>query len=440
MGERLWWERQGLEYKNSLLFFEGKSVEEIAREYGTPLFVYSADRIRENYTRLQDAFSAHAKGSRFRIRYAIKALSPHEVLSVLRKDGCEYLDANSIKEARTALRAGFKPENIIYTETNIDSESLEEALALGLFINVDSLSQITRLHKINHANFDSYPLNISLRWNPGAGVGERNEMITAGREVHGVPIKFGIPENKIEEAYSLMEQYGFRLSGLHQHLGSNWHGMKDMESAIATVDSTLHIARGIQERFGSLQAIDFGGGPGVRYCKEHEEFPVEEYAKRLLEKAEDSNLELITEIEPGRYITADAGILVLGVGQVEEKNDDLYIGVNGMFPRPFYYKAYHEIVPVRRTGTFAEAIVAGPYCETEIDLLTASKKIVNGIEKVEYRRMLEIPEEESFITLLDAGAYGFEMLPLLYNSKKIPGRIMIDNGQVFKLKSPSLRN
>ncbi|MBU2496812.1 MAG: diaminopimelate decarboxylase [Nanoarchaeota archaeon] len=422
MEQRLWWEKQDLEYRNNNLFFADLDVEEFARKNGTPLFLYDTDKIKEKYSKLKETFLKYNEKSR--IRFAIKALSSKEILQELKQAGCEYVDSNSIGEAQLALQARYKPENILYTETNISNESLEKALELGISINVDSISQLNRLHTIH-----PQALEISIRWNPGKGTGEFPEIITAGKESHGVPVKFGIPESRLGEAYELAEKYNKRIIGLHQHIGSNLQGEKDLEIFLETVDSTIEVAKTIKQKFGKIDFINFGGGIGIQYKQEDEEFPLEDYAKELSEKIKKSNLNTFTEIEPGRYLTADAGIMILEVNTIEEKNQNLFIGVNGMFPRPFYYGSYHEIIPCERTNKFEEAIVAGNYCETELDLLTTYEN--NG--KRTYKRKLEIPNEGKHIALLCAGAYGFEMLPILYNLKKIPRRFLIKNKEIQEI-------
>ena len=346
-------------------------------------------------------------------------------MEILKIAGCQYIDANSIGEIKLALSAGYKPENILFTETNISNKSLKEALDLGVIINIDSFSQLHRLHKI-HPEL----LEVSLRINPGKGAGKFSEIITAGKEVHGVPIKFGIAEDKVIEICELAKKYNKKITRIHQHIGSNLQGKKEMEVFLETAGSTLKIAKEINNSFWKLKSINFGGGLGIKYKKTDEEFPIEEFVKKISEKIKKSGLNVDVEIEPGRFLTADSGIMVAEVSTIEEKNKNLFVGVDGMFPRPFFYGAYHEIIPCKKTDICKEAVVVGNYCETELDIFTSYKED----DKKTYKRILEIPKEGEYIAVLNAGAYGFEMIPFLYNSKKIPKRILIYNKKITKIK------
>ena len=415
MSEKLWWERTGLEYNNDSLNIGGVEAITIANKFGTPTYVYDSARFVDNFNRISNALNNYADRE-IRIDYAMKANSSFDVLRLLRENGCKYIDVTSPGEARIAIAAGYKNNDVMFTGTSVSDKTLEDLLRLGVFINVDSSSELRRLH-----HFHPDEMEISVRWNPGIGAGAYGDTITAGKEVKGKPIKFGIEEEKMEEFVMKAKSYGKKVVGLHQHIGSGWKGA-DVNIFLETVDKTLAMERRIQEITGSpLRFVDFGGGPGIRYKKEDREFPIDVYAKGICDKVKESVLDFeAIEVEPGRYIVGDAGILLTEVNTVEEKNGNLIIGIDaGMHTliRPKLYGAHHEIIPIKRNGNFGISTVAGPICETG-DLLAI-------------KRYMEIPEEGDYLAFLCAGAYGYEMASN-YNMWGLPERVIISDGN-FKI-------
>ncbi len=236
----------------------------------------------------------------------------------------------------------------------------------------------------------------------------------------------------------LANSMGKNVVGLHQHIGSNWKG-RDVYEFLKTVGITLNNADVIAEQNGSrIRFIDFGGGPGIQYKESDDDFPLDTYAWNMWNEVKRHNVKFdALEVEPGRYIVGDAGVLLLQVNTVEKKNDTLFIGVDGGFNtliRPMIYGAedeegnfhecYHEIVPCKRTGRFETATVAGNLCETG-DLFAIERR-------------MEIPGEGDCIAILNAGAYGSAMSSN-YNSRPLPGEVLLfdDKVQVIrKLQQP----
>lgn len=405
----MWWEQKGnLAVQNNQLFIAGFNAAQLALQFGTPLFVYNGNRIIENFRAIKSAFAK--AGASPRIHFAVKANSHLAVLQLLLREGA-FIDSVSVNEVKIALKAGFAKEKILFTGTSVSNAELQELSELGATINIDSFSQMRRLHSLG------YKGDVSIRWNPGIGAGSHGHVITAGKF-----IKFGIPEKKIGLAFKEAKALGFNVVGLHQHIGSGWLG-KDVQVFLKTVGKTIAVAKKAEKILGKkLQFIDFGGGPGVRYRKEQQDFPLQRYAKGIVEKMKASGLKAEIVIEPGRFIVADASILLCEINTVEEKNVPM-IGVNAGFNdliRPAFYGAFHEMVVCNNVNGKLKRkfLVAGNLCES-VDVFNESR------EKL---RLLPAAKEGDTLAILNAGAYGFVMASN-YNSRLLPACILLLNGE-----------
>ncbi|MBI5871494.1 diaminopimelate decarboxylase [archaeon] len=438
MNDELWWERPDLRYDDNNLTFGKRSVTELAKEYGTPLYIYNGHRMIANYNRIKGALEKnkelHGLKHDIRVDYAVKALPRVAVLKLLHEGaGCNYLDVVSPAEALAGIQAGYKPENIMFTGTSTSDDDLSYLLKYGVFLDVDSEDELKSLNSLHPEAMD-----IAVRVNPGIGAGFSPGTITAGAESHGRPIKFGVPSNELPDFCMLANSMGKNVVGLHQHIGSNWKG-REVYDFLKTVGITLDNADIIAEQNGSrIRFIDFGGGPGIKYKESDKDFPLDTYAWNIWNEVKRHKVKFdALEVEPGRYIVGDAGMLLLQVNTVEEKNGTLFIGVNGGFNtliRPMLYgyedeqgnfhECYHEIVPCKRTGRFETATVAGNLCETG-DLFAIN-------------RLMEIPRKGDYIAILNAGAYGSAMSSN-YNSRPLAGEILLLDNEVQvirKLQQP----
>ncbi len=406
----MWYESKGhLEIEEGKLLIGGKSAEKLAKRYGTPLYVYNGDRIVDNFRRIQSLMKNHSDRN-VRIYYAVKANSSLAVLKILKLLGAGA-DVVSPNEARLALDAGIEKENILFTGTSVSDEDLDEIAGLGITINIDSFSQLKRLAKRGK-------FRVSIRWNPGIGAGHHDHTITAGKF-----IKFGIPEDRVLDAFREAVMLGLQPVGLHQHIGSGWVG-DDVDKFLLTVGKTLLMAKKAMTITGrELEFVDFGGGPGIPYRPEDKEFPLEKYTHGICKIVRESGLPFKTiAIEPGRYIVGDAGILLTKVNTVEEKGVPV-IGVDAgfsVFARPTMYGAYHEMVVCSKADKRPdnEWLVAGNLCESG-DVFNESR------EKL---RPLPTPEEGDIIAILNAGAYGFTMSSR-YNSRTFPAEALVMKGR-----------
>ncbi len=301
---------------------------------------------------------------------------------------------------------------ILFTGVNVSNTDLKQLVDIGVRINIDSISQLKRLKNI------ASNAEISIRMDPGiSGVGHSWKTITAGKESHGLPIKFSIPENEVIKAAMLAKSYGFNIVGLHEHIGSNWRTDEEVDEFLQTVDVVLEKAKRITELGFELEFVNFGGGPGVRYQENHLEFPLERYAEETCERVEKSEIKFSAMcFEPGRYIVAESGLLLVEVVDVKERYGDVIVGVNSGFNhliRPVMYGSYHEIINCNKADAEAntKVIVAGNLCETG-DIFTPKA------------RMMPKPEEGDILAIHNAGAYGFTMASH-YNMRSLPQEILL---------------
>ena len=413
-----WWENEFLKVKENKLYLEGRPAEKIAREYGTPVYVYSRKQILRNFQDLKEAFASAESKLEVRLAYAMKA-NPHPgILKLLLQAGA-YIDAVSPAEVEAALKTGFPEEKIMFTGTSISQEDFEQVLRHpGVTVNIDAYEQIEILEAARRRLRLKRPVRVSVRWNPGLGRGFSSKTVTAGkRSSDGTPIKFGVEEARVLETYNKLKKLGFQPVGLHQHLGSGWTE-EDFPVAIKAVDRMIKKARELKKAGFNLEFLDFGGGFGPKYRAEERFFPLAEYAAYILDKVEGAKLGLkAITVEPGKYLVANAGVLLLAVEYVKKSYGNLFACVNAgtynTVPRPaIYEEAYHEIVNAScvQSRKKVKITVAGHLCETGD---------VFGVE-----RLMPLPERGQTLAVLMAGAYCRSMAST-FNLRSIPQEILL---------------
>ncbi|MGB4704703.1 MAG: diaminopimelate decarboxylase [Candidatus Saccharicenans sp.] len=413
-----WWENEFLKVKNNRLYLEEQPAEEIARKHGTPLYVYSRKQVLRNLRALQEAFGPAPAGLEVRIAYAMKA-NPHpRILKTLLKSGC-WIDAVSPGEVETALKAGFPENKIIFTGTSISREDFERVLMhTEVTVNIDAFEQIDLLAAACKKLRRKKPVRVSVRWNPGLGRGFCSKTVTAGsRSPDGTPIKFGVEDGQVLPAFRKLKRLGFVPVGLHQHLGSGWTE-EDFPVAVKAVDRMVKKAKELKQAGFRLEFLDFGGGFGPKYREDQRLFPLAEYAACILDKVEGSGLGLkAIVVEPGKYLLASAGVLLVRVEYLKKSYGNLFACVNAgtynTVPRPaIYEEAYHEIVNAGRvdSGNKVRLTVAGHLCETGD---------VFGSE-----RSMPAPRGGDILAVLMAGAYCRSMASN-FNLRPIPGELIL---------------
>ncbi|MBU4331095.1 MAG: diaminopimelate decarboxylase [Acidobacteria bacterium] len=417
--EMLWWENSFTRIADNRLFLGKEPAEDIAAACGTPLYVYSLARVRENLEPLRQSVSA-ARSVDFRILYAMKA-NPHpDILQLLQKDGTG-IDAVSPNEAEAALAAGFSRESIFYTGTSVSRDDLHRIFRIGgMTITIDAEEQLEIMQEVKRDFAPDIILPVSIRWNPGIGRGFSPKTVTAGvRSTDGVPIKFGVEETRVIPVMEQAKKMGFRPVGFHQHLGSGWE-RSDFPDVCDAVEKMISMAAKIHGRSIPLQFLDFGGGFGPRYAEDQDIFPVDEYIRFIDKKmGNQRGLPSVVYLEPGKYLVADAGILLMHVEYVKSGCGSRFVCVNGgtfnTIPRlAIYTKAKHQAVNVSRVQAEKQGpfTIAGNLCESGD---------VFGCDV-----MLPEPRRGDILAVLCAGAYCRSMASH-FNSRDIPKEIFIEN-------------
>jgi diaminopimelate decarboxylase len=377
---------------------QGIDLTSLAKEFGTPLYVYDAEKIIHQLKTIRTAFS----DSDVKIKYAAKALTNLSVLKLLNKYGSD-VDVVSIQEAQLALRAGFKPSQIMYTPSGVDFSEIIEAVNLKLTINLDSLSI---LQKFGEKYKDSYPC--SVRLNPHIMAGG-NYKISTGHSNS----KFGISVFQLPDIHEVVKRHKINVNGLHIHTGSD---ITESEVFIKMAD----ILFGVAKDFPSLKFIDFGSGFKVAYKEGDIVTNVYDLGLKLTkafnEFCQQYGRKLEMHFEPGKFIVSEAGYFLVSVNVVKATPSVTFAGVNSGLNhliRPMMYDSYHEIVNISNpTGSHKLYTVVGYICET--DTFGSDRKL-NEVR------------EGDILAFKNAGAYGYSMASN-YNSRYKPAEVMIING------------
>lgn len=371
----------------------------IADVFGTPVYVYHADKIAEQYQKLKNAFN----GQDVVIFYAAKALTNIHILKFIKSLGCN-VDCSSINEVKLALHAGFDPSKVLYTSNNIAFSEIEEAKDLGVHINIDSLSNLEKFgKKYGH----SYPVGVRLRPNILAG---GNLKISTGHEKS----KFGIPVDQFEKVLECVKKNNLYIQGLHIHTGSE---IKDADVFVKGIGKLFEII----PYFNELQFVDLGGGFKVPYKEGDTETDIPLLAEKVKEAFANhpnpGKKPLQIWFEPGKFLVSEAGYLICQVNVLKETSSTVFAGVNSGFNhliRPMFYDAYHRIENIsHENGPKKEYTVVGNICETDTFATD--------------RQIREIREGD-YLVFYNAGAYGFEMASN-FNSRLKPAEVMVKDGQ-----------
>jgi diaminopimelate decarboxylase len=412
-----WWENDFLRIENGRLFLGRFAAATLAAKFGTPIYIYGRRQIRRNYRTLASIANRHLGGD-IRLCYAMKANPNPGILDLLQAEGA-WIDAVSPGELRAAMNAGFPAGRILFTGTSLGPDDFRQAFAAdGLTINIDAVEQIEVMAHVRKKWFKDKRIRVAVRWNPGLGRGFNPKVVTAGaRSYDGTPIKFGIEERRVLDAFREAAAAGFTPVGLHQHLGSGWVG-DDFPAVAEAVEKMIAKAADVEAAGFPLEFLDFGGGFGPRYKRSQSAFPLERYVARIGRTLKEAGLRAkAVAFEPGKYLVADAGVLLLRVEYIKESYGNLFACVGGgtlnTLPRPAIYDhVHHEIVNVRNAGGKArvKVTVAGNLCETGD---------VFGRDIA-----MPAPRRGDVLAVLCSGAYGRSMASH-YNLRPIPDEILV---------------
>lgn len=376
----------------------------IADEFGTPVYVYHAEKIAEQYQKLKDAFA----GQDVVIFYACKALTNISILRYIKSIGAN-IDCSSINEVKLALHAGFPTEKVLYTSNGIAFEEIEEAKNLGVHVNIDSLSNLEKFgKKFGH----SYPVGIRLRPNILAG---GNLKISTGHDKS----KFGIPVDQFQKVLDCVEKNNLFIRGLHIHTGSE---IKDADIFVKGIEKLFEII----PHFKELEFVDLGGGFKVPYKEDDTETDITLLAHKVKEAfvnhPNPGNKHLQIWFEPGKFLVSAAGYLITKVNVLKETGSTIFAGVNSGFNhliRPMFYDSYHRIENLsNETGMHKRYTVVGNICETDT---FATDRNISEIREGDY------------LVFYNAGAYGFEMSSN-FNSRLKPAEVMVKDGKAILIR------
>jgi diaminopimelate decarboxylase len=376
-----------------------KQLLKITSDFGSPVYVYDSAKIINQYNRLTSAFNAV---NNLRINYAVKALSNISILKLFKTLG-SGLDTVSIQEVQLGIKAGFEPENIIYTPNGVSLEEIESVAKLGVQINIDNLS-ILEQFGTKHPK-----IPVCIRINPHVMAGG-NTNISVGH----IDSKFGISIHQIPLLLRIVENTNMNINGIHMHTGSD---ILDIDVFLYASEILFETAK----QFEDLEFIDFGSGFKVPYKEGDIETNIEELGKKLSERFNDFcksyGKELTLAFEPGKFLVSECGVFLAKVNVVKQTTSTVFAQIDSGFNhliRPMLYGSQHEIINLSNTkGRERFYSVVGYICETDT---FANNRRINEIK------------EGDILCFKNAGAYCFTMASN-YNSRYRPAEVLIHNGK-----------
>jgi diaminopimelate decarboxylase len=377
---------------------------DIAKEFGSPVYVYDSEKIAAQYNRLTSAFSAVKY---LKLNYAVKALSNISILKLFNTMG-SGLDTVSIQEVQLGLKAGFKPESIIFTPNGVSLEEIENVAKLGVQINIDNLSILEQFG----AKHPKVP--VCIRINPHVMAGG-NTNISVGH----IDSKFGISIHQIPLLLRIVENTNMNINGIHMHTGSD----------ILDIDVFLYASEILFDtatHFKDLEFIDFGSGFKVPYKTGDIETNIEELGEKLSHRFNDFcktyGRDLTLAFEPGKFLVSEAGVFLAKVNVVKQTTSTVFAQIDSGFNhliRPMLYGSQHEILNISNPeGRERFYSVVGYICETDT--------FANN------RRISEINEGD-ILCFKNAGAYCYSMASN-YNSRYRPAEVLIHKGEAHLIR------
>jgi diaminopimelate decarboxylase len=383
---------------------QNQQLLEIVDTHGAPIYVYNADVITAQYKRLTGAFSSVKK---LKINYAAKALTNLSILRLMNKLG-SGLDTVSIQEVKLGLKAGFKPESIIFTPNGVSLEELEAAAKLGVQINIDNLSILEQFGS-KHPT-----IPVCIRINPHVMAGG-NSNISVGH----IDSKFGISIHQIPHMLRIVELTNMNVNGIHMHTGSD---ILDIDVFIYAAEILFKAA----VNFKHLEFIDFGSGFKVPYKTGDIETNIEELGEKLSSRfnefCKEYGKDLALAFEPGKFLVSEAGTFLAKVNVVKQTTSTVFASVDSGFNhliRPMLYGSNHVIENISNPeGRMRFYSVVGYICETDT--------FGNN------RRINEIAEGD-ILAFRNAGAYCFTMASN-YNSRYRPAEVLWYKGEAHLIR------
>lgn len=376
---------------------------ELCEQYGCPLYVYDSAIIERQYKRMYAAFDV----KKLRINYACKALSNINILKLVKNMGAG-LDTVSIQEVWLGLKAGFAPEDIMYTPNCVSLEEIEMAVKEGVRINIDNISI---LEQFDESHKD---IPVCIRINPHIMAGGSSKI-----SVGHIDSKFGISIHQMPLVHRVVQTTGLKVEGIHMHTGSD---ILDADVFLRGAEILFNVAKD----FKGLEFIDFGSGFKVPYKENDISTDIEELGEKISTRfnafCEAYGSDLTLMFEPGKFLVSEAGYFFVKVNVVKQTTSNVFAGVDSGLNhliRPMFYDAYHRIVNVSKpTGKPRIYSVVGYICETDTFAIN--------------RKIREI-QEGDVLGFYNAGAYCFSMASN-YNSRFRPAEVLVHKGQHFLIR------
>ena len=381
-----------------------QQLENLAKEFGAPLYVYDSEIIKTQYNKLLKAFKSVKK---VKLNYACKANTNLSILKYLKSLG-SGLDTVSIQEVQLGLRAGFEPKEIIFTPNGVSFNEIKKAVELGVRINIDNLSI---LESFGH-ELKNYP--VCIRINPHILAGG-NAKISTGH----IDSKFGISIHQLPHVLRIVNNTGIKVEGVHMHTGSD---ILDVEVFLKGAEILFTVAK----EFHDLDYLDFGSGFKVPYKEGDHETDINYLGKKLGERFNEFQKsyphELTLMFEPGKFLVSQSGFFIVSVNVIKQTTSTVFAEVDSDFNhliRPMFYNAYHNIVNISNPeGRNRFYTVVGYICETDT---FGTNRNINEIR------------EGDLLCFENAGAYCFSMSSN-YNSRLKPAEVLLLNGKVHIIR------
>jgi diaminopimelate decarboxylase len=387
-------------YTERMNFYGSSAPRELIEQFGSPLYVYNEAILRQRCKEM----TGFIQYPNYRANYSTKANASLELLKIIHEEGL-HADAMSPGEIHVLLAAGFGPEEIFYIGNNVSEEEMLYAVSRGIPVSVDSLSQLKTFGRMNPGG------NVAVRINPGVGAGHHEKVVTGGKKT-----KFGINADQADEIKAILKEYRLNLAGMNQHIGSQiMEGSPYLESTKAILE--------VAGCFEGLQFIDLGGGFGIPYHKQdgEERLELEQFGLQIGELLSDwaarNHPDILFKIEPGRYISAECGILLGTVHALKENGGICYAGTDLGFNtliRPVMYDSWHDIEVYRQQPLKSSA---------EEAMVTLVGNICESGDVIARNRMLPSLSEGDIVGVMDAGAYGYSMSS--NNNRLRPAEVLI---------------
>jgi diaminopimelate decarboxylase len=382
----------------------GIPAVDIAAEFGTPVYVYDGEGIKAHYHRLKNAFP----GVKVSLHYALKALNNINILKLLRKEGAG-LDAVSLQEVWLGIRAGFTPDQIMYTPNCVDFAEIQEAIKLGVHINIDNISILEHF-----GNTYGNTVPCCIRLNPHIMAGGHSNI-----SVGHIDSKFGISIYQLRHVSRVVQSHNIKVTGLHMHTGSD---ILDSDVFLRGAELLFDAAAD----FPDLEFMDFGSGFKVAYKEGDIVTDIEETGARIAqafkEFCKSYGRELELWFEPGKFIVSESGYLLVKANVIKQTTSTVFIGVDSgqnHLIRPMFYDAYHHILNASNPEGISRLYsVVGYICETDT---------------LGYDRKISEVREGDVLVIKNAGAYGFTMSNN-YNARFRPPEVLVLDGKAHLIR------